>query len=473
MALKPLSADMDNIQKLVIPGLDTDMDVIQKLDDEPNDVGGLSPAQLKAEFDKAGNIIKNYVNEQLLPAISDTVVEAEVRSQQEEQRAAAEEERAAAEDARTEAEKGRAEAEEQRNAAESGRVGAEDSRTQAEAGRVAAEEGRAQAEAERAAAEGQRAQAEEERDAAERARTETEEGRVLAEIGRSAAEEKRAQAEEGREGAEEERAGAEGQRVQAEKDRVNAEALRTAAEEGRAAAETAKVQAEKDRVNAEALRTAAEEERAAAETARAQAEKERAETAEKAAQALRNQPKIQEGTWWVWDSGQEAYADTEAPARGPQGPEGPAGPAGPQGPEGPEGPQAAIPLVGAEELAETLLPGGILFVTEGERKIVVRDGEGELQTMELPGARTVEFSLPAESWSVDGAGGKYPYAAQAAGTQFTAGRIPEVLLDEESEDRAVQCGLSPRAETAEGVLRLRAKQAPEGTISGTCHLLEL
>lgn len=150
MALKPLSADMNNIQKLVIPGLDTDMDVIQKLDDEPNDVGGLSPAQLKAEFDKAGNIIKEYLNETLLPALSETVAEAEVRAKKEEERQAAELVRLADEEERVRAEAGRVEAEAERVEAERLRAAAEELRAQAEVLRIQAEEERQRAEAARA-----------------------------------------------------------------------------------------------------------------------------------------------------------------------------------------------------------------------------------------------------------------------------------------------------------------------------------
>ena len=46
-----------------------DLDVIVKLDDEPNDIGGLSAEELKAKFDEAGNAIKTYINETLLPAM--------------------------------------------------------------------------------------------------------------------------------------------------------------------------------------------------------------------------------------------------------------------------------------------------------------------------------------------------------------------------------------------------------------------
>lgn len=46
-----------------------DMNIIAALDDEPNDVGGLSASQLKEKFDQSGCEIKQYINETLLPAL--------------------------------------------------------------------------------------------------------------------------------------------------------------------------------------------------------------------------------------------------------------------------------------------------------------------------------------------------------------------------------------------------------------------
>lgn len=46
-----------------------DMDIIQKLDDEPNDVGGLSSTELKEKFDEGGNAVKTYLNNDLLPQL--------------------------------------------------------------------------------------------------------------------------------------------------------------------------------------------------------------------------------------------------------------------------------------------------------------------------------------------------------------------------------------------------------------------
>ena len=43
------------------------MNIISKLDNEPNDVGGLTAGELKGKFDEAGLAIQKYINEVLLP----------------------------------------------------------------------------------------------------------------------------------------------------------------------------------------------------------------------------------------------------------------------------------------------------------------------------------------------------------------------------------------------------------------------
>lgn len=52
-----------------IPTLDTDLSIIQKLDDYPNDVGGLSAAELKAKFDEGVLALQTYINTVLIPAL--------------------------------------------------------------------------------------------------------------------------------------------------------------------------------------------------------------------------------------------------------------------------------------------------------------------------------------------------------------------------------------------------------------------
>lgn len=54
----------------LIPRLAADMNIIALLDNEPNDVGGMSAEALKAKHDEAGIILKDYINNTLLPAFA-------------------------------------------------------------------------------------------------------------------------------------------------------------------------------------------------------------------------------------------------------------------------------------------------------------------------------------------------------------------------------------------------------------------
>lgn len=57
---------------MAIQNMTSDLDIIQALSDEPNDTDGLSAAELKARFDRAGNLIKTYINTVLIPALTST-----------------------------------------------------------------------------------------------------------------------------------------------------------------------------------------------------------------------------------------------------------------------------------------------------------------------------------------------------------------------------------------------------------------
>lgn len=54
---------------MALPVFETNLNIIQQLDDEPNDVSGLTAAELKAKFDEAGLTIQTWINETLLPAM--------------------------------------------------------------------------------------------------------------------------------------------------------------------------------------------------------------------------------------------------------------------------------------------------------------------------------------------------------------------------------------------------------------------
>lgn len=168
-----LTRDLNIVQSsgVEIQLLDGDLSIIAKLDDEPNDVGGLSSDQLKAKFDEAGNIIKDYLNNTLIPAIlASDATEAE--------RAAAEAQRVSSENTRVANEKARQSAETERDSAEAQRVAAETTRQKNETQRISNENARVANEAARQTAETERENAEAARQSAETAREDKETGYV-------------------------------------------------------------------------------------------------------------------------------------------------------------------------------------------------------------------------------------------------------------------------------------------------------
>lgn len=92
-----------------------DMKIISALDDEPNDVGGLTAAELKAKFDEGGEAIKRYLNDTLIPAVVADGATEEHRAEAEAARVAAEQTRQSNETARQANEAKRQSAENARN----------------------------------------------------------------------------------------------------------------------------------------------------------------------------------------------------------------------------------------------------------------------------------------------------------------------------------------------------------------------
>ena len=353
---------------LEIELLGDDLNIIQALDDEPNDVGGLTSAELKATFDKAGNLIKTYLNEKLVPAI----LAAD----------ATEAARAAAEDARKSAETARGTAETARAAAEKDRVDAENAREDAELRRQREEEARQTAEQERASAEADRALMESHRQEDEQARNAAETDRELNESNRIEQENGRIAAEKARVEAEKARAEAESARVEAEQARADETAgivARASRSEDNAEAWAhggyvseedadgmiqdtpvpgAKWYAEKadacanggsydpdptdgtaERQYTSGAKNMADKAKAFAEggsykeyvadtsapgtynlVTKTVADAESAKGyAQRAEQAAIKQPIIKNGTWWVWDADSGAYTDTGVLAGGSGG----------------------------------------------------------------------------------------------------------------------------------------------------------
>ena len=53
-----------------IPKLNNDLNIIQKLSDLPNSSDGLTAQELKAKFDEGANMIQNWINDDLVPALT-------------------------------------------------------------------------------------------------------------------------------------------------------------------------------------------------------------------------------------------------------------------------------------------------------------------------------------------------------------------------------------------------------------------
>nr|WP_325301893.1 hypothetical protein [uncultured Dysosmobacter sp.] len=121
---------------LVIEKLGDDLNIIQKLDDEPNDVGGMTSTELKETFDRSGNLIKAFINDKLIPAVLASDATEAARAAAETAREQAEAARKTAETAREQAETAREEHETVRVRQEQERMAAEQARDEAEKARV-------------------------------------------------------------------------------------------------------------------------------------------------------------------------------------------------------------------------------------------------------------------------------------------------------------------------------------------------
>lgn len=56
---------------MALPKLTTNLNHIQALSDRPNTADGLTSTELKQRFDQAGNDIKDYLNDTLLPELDE------------------------------------------------------------------------------------------------------------------------------------------------------------------------------------------------------------------------------------------------------------------------------------------------------------------------------------------------------------------------------------------------------------------
>ena len=117
---------------ITVPSCDVDVTVIQQLDDEPNDVGGLTAAELKAKFDETNAAVKRYINDELIPSVVGADATEQARAAAEAERVANEIERVSNETTRVNAETTRGNNETSRQSAEITRGNNETARQSAE-----------------------------------------------------------------------------------------------------------------------------------------------------------------------------------------------------------------------------------------------------------------------------------------------------------------------------------------------------
>lgn len=224
--------------------------------------------------------------------------------------------------------------EEARKTAETAREEAESKRESAEDARKAAETSREEAESVRKVNETVRISNEENRQSNETERKTSETERKESETSRKENETSRQSNEETRQTNETARQSKESERQANEETRQTNEKARVTNEEGRNTAETTRQSNENTRQTNEDTRKSNETTRTAQETTRQEAEQQRSadyatlrqdivtatDNANDAASEARNIPKIQDGTWWVWDVDADSYVDTGSPAtsRSPQ-----------------------------------------------------------------------------------------------------------------------------------------------------------
>lgn len=84
--------------------------------------------------------------------------------------------------------------------------------------------------------------------------------------------------------------------------------------------------------------------------------------------------------------------------------------------------------------------------------------------------RHMDITIPKDGWAADTLG-KYRYRRDVAVEEVTPRMIPQVTVLPAGEDAAVDCGLSPSAETLEGTIRFRAVVPPVTDIPAGLTLL--
>lgn len=259
-------------------------------------------------------------------------------------------------------------------------------------------------------------------DEAERRRATAQEARVAAEAARDAAVEARDASRTAQGNAETAEQGARTAQIGAENAQAATETAHSNAEAAKSAAETAQGNAETAESNAEAAQSAAEDAQSAAEAAR-----DRAETAR---------------------TGVEAYAST---AR-----------------KWAEGKDYQGNAVGQND--ETYENNSKYWAGQSESnatRMFNYLADVESRTVII---KSIPFSVRTTDWT-DGLSGTYPIYFDIEDSDILQDYVPVVVFEETSLELASNASMCAAIYTSVGSVRLRAKEVPEGTLSGILYLI--
>lgn len=110
-------------------------------------------------------------------------------------------------------------------------------------------------------------------------------------------------------------------------------------------------------------------------------------------------------------------------------------------------------------------PAGL--VTFDDLEEAVRDATRHLGGI----VKSIAFQIDPEDWSVGGGGSGYPYYANIEDADINSEHVPDVVLDEASQDVASGFRMCASARSYAGYVQVKAKLLPTASVSGMLYLI--
>lgn len=85
--------------------------------------------------------------------------------------------------------------------------------------------------------------------------------------------------------------------------------------------------------------------------------------------------------------------------------------------------------------------------------------------------KSIPFQIEPENWQVVSGSGSYPYYADILDEDISSDHVPDVVLDEASQDAAAGFRMCASVQSYVGYVRIKAKLRPTESISGILYLI--